>query len=151
MNPVLLLTVGLPRSGKSTWSMKTGYPVVNPDSIRLALHGQAFYAPAEAFVWATAHLMVAALFRAGHRVVVLDATNITKRRRDDWRSKDWNCGYVCFPTSKEDCIYRAVMNEQRELVPIIERMAKSLEWPVETEVTMTTNSPGCGLLHYIPA
>lgn len=149
MNPVLLLTVGLPRSGKSTWSMKTGYPVVNPDSIRLALHGQAFYAPAEAFVWATAHLMVAALFRAGHKVVVLDATNISRRRRQEWRSADWSCGYVCFMTEKDECIRRAYANNQPELVPIIERMARDLEWPIE-EGHATTDGPS-GLLHYISA
>lgn len=148
-NPVLLMTVGLPRSGKSTWARKTGFPVVNPDSIRMALHGQAFYGPAEAFVWATAHLMVASLFRAGHAVVVLDATNVSCRRRDDWRSKEWNCGYVVFKASMELCIERARRNNQPDLIPIIERMHRNLEWPVETEVGIT-NGPS-GLLHYVPA
>lgn len=38
----LILTIGLPRSGKSTWAKQQGCPVVNPDSIRLALHGKAY-------------------------------------------------------------------------------------------------------------
>ena len=35
----LIVMVGLPRSGKTTWARKQGYPIVNPDSIRLAFHG----------------------------------------------------------------------------------------------------------------
>ena len=131
MNPILLLTVGLPRSGKSTWARMTDYPIVNPDSIRLSLHGQAFFGPAEPMVWAIAHVMVEALFKAGHRTVVLDAANVTKRRRAEWRSKEWNCDYVCFKTDKETCIERARASEHLDLIPIIERMAKNLEWPEE--------------------
>jgi len=36
---ILILTVGLPRSGKSTWAAKKGFPIVSPDAIRLAMHG----------------------------------------------------------------------------------------------------------------
>src|SRR5690554_6874569 len=32
---ILICTVGLPRSGKTTWARKQSYPIVNPDSIRL--------------------------------------------------------------------------------------------------------------------
>ena len=148
MNNVLLLTIGLPRSGKSTWARATGYPVVNPDSIRLALHGQDFYAPAEPMVWAMARLMVSALFKAGHKVVVLDATNITEQRRREWHSKDWNYGYVCFRTEKEECIRRARSLEQFDLIEIIERMARDLEWP-EGEPSHATPAAD-RFLHYIP-
>lgn len=146
----LLITVGLPRSGKSTWSRKTGHPVVNPDSIRLALHGQAFYGPAEAFVWATAHLMVQALFGAGHETVVLDATNISKRRRDEWRSKDWVCEYVEFATSHIVCIERAYATGKPELVPIIERMNASIEWPDLLQKGMRLTFDSAGFLHHVP-
>lgn len=129
----LIMTVGLPRSGKSTWAREYAAqhntPVVNPDSIRLALHGQAFVASAEPMVWAVAHLMVSSLFKAGHATVILDATNITEHRRKDWRSREWMCHYVCFTAPRDECIRRARAQGQEELVPIIERMASSLEWP----------------------
>lgn len=83
---ILIVTVGLPRSGKSTWAKRQTFPVVNPDAIRLALHGQRFYGPAEPFVWATAKLMVRSLFGAAHRKVIVDATNCTRKRRDEWRA-----------------------------------------------------------------
>ena len=75
-NKTLILTVGLPRSGKSTWAMQQGYPVVNPDSIRLALHGHRFREESEEHVWAIAKTMVNSLFIAGHDKVIVDATNI---------------------------------------------------------------------------
>lgn len=127
--PVLLMPVGLPRAGKSTWARSTGVPVVNPDSIRLALHGQVFYAPAEPLVWGHAKLMVASLFLAGHKVVVLDATNVSTQRRAEWLSKEWTCRYVCFKTSLDVCLERAVRGGRADLVPVINRMAKALEFP----------------------
>jgi predicted kinase len=135
MTPTLIMPVGLPRSGKSTWARSTGFPMVNPDSIRLSLHGQAFYTPAEAFVWATAHLMVQSLFTAGHQTVILDATNLTERRRAEWRSKDWHCAYVLFPTPEDECIRRALANCQEELIPVIHRMAKDMTFPVDSTVS----------------
>lgn len=116
----LYVTVGLPRSGKSTWARQQLVPIVNPDSIRLALHGQRFYPPAEQFVWAMTSLMVRALFTAGHDKVILDATNTTKSRRDKWLSTEWKTCYVLFSIEKEECIQRA--GDDIELIGVIERM-----------------------------
>lgn len=131
MKPLLILTVGLPRAGKSTWARERDYPIVNPDSIRLAIHGQAFYAPAEPIVWATAHIMVAALFKAGHQTVVLDATNLTRTRRNEWLSSDWDCAFEVFPTPVVECVRRAIASDRPDLVAVIERMSKRIEWPME--------------------
>jgi predicted kinase len=88
MLPRLILTVGLPRSGKTTWARAQGVPVASPDAISRALHGQRFIGVAEPFVWAIAKLMVRALFLAGHPTVIVDATNTTQKRRDEWKSDD---------------------------------------------------------------
>jgi len=121
----LYVTVGLPRSGKSTWARQQRVPIVNPDSIRLALHGQRFYPPAEPFVWAMADLMVRALFIAGHNKVILDATNTTKSRRDKWLSVKWTTCYVLFGTEKEECIRRA--GDDSGLIKVIELMHAGAE------------------------
>lgn len=89
MPKTLIMTVGLPRSGKSTWAMQQGHPVVCPDAIRMALYGQPFIKEAESIVWATAKLMVAALFEAGHDTVILDGTNLTSKYRDEWKDERW--------------------------------------------------------------
>lgn len=121
---LLIMTVGLPRSGKSTWAKYQGSPIVNPDSIRLALHGQPFIPEAEGVVWETAYLMTKALFIAGHHTVIIDATNITAHLRDVWEKKFPDCEYVYrfFNADKETCIDRAITDGKEYLVPVIERM-----------------------------
>jgi predicted kinase len=123
----LILTVGLPRSGKSTWAKKQGYPIVNPDAIRLALYGQRFIKEGEEMVWAIAKYMVRSLFLAGHETVTLDATNTTKRRRDEWLSSNWRCEFKCIYTSKDECIKRAIADRMEDLVPIIEDMDSTMD------------------------
>lgn len=132
----LYLTVGLPRSGKTTWALKQGYPIVSPDAISLATHGQRFWAPAERTVWAMAWQMVAALFHAGHRAVIVDACHLTQERRDFWDSPDmgdhpdWPVWKLCLhvvDTSETVCLERA--NADYDIIPVIRRMASGAEWP----------------------
>jgi predicted kinase len=125
----LILTVGLPRSGKSTWAREQGLPVVNPDSIRLALHGEAYLERAEPMVWVIAKIMVTALFEAGHAEVILDATSVTQERRDFWKNNLWSIQYEIFDTSVEECIRRAKISEKLYLIPVIERMAAEMSMP----------------------
>lgn len=145
INKTLYLTVGLPRSGKSTWAMKNPMkaPVVNPDSIRLALHGEKYIQQAEGFVWAIAHKMVESLFIAGHNAVVLDATNTTRKARDAWRGCDtcvkWVRRYVMFGASRETCIVRAMQGEREDLVPVITRMFEQYN-PIEDDELMEGES-----------
>jgi predicted kinase len=125
----LILTVGLPRSGKSTWAIAQGLPVVNPDAIRLALHGQAFLKDAEEMVWAIAMYMVKALFLAGHGKVILDATNTTKARRDKWINPSlWDVSLKVFRTSPTTCIERAKDCGREDLIPIIQGMNEKADF-----------------------
>lgn len=123
INNLLICNVGLPRSGKSTWSKQTGFPIVNKDSIRLALHGQRFLKEMEGWVQDITVVMVKSLFLAGHKTVILDETNISQARRDSWLSDDWDVQYNYFTTPKEVCIERALKTNDYEIIPVIERMA----------------------------
>jgi predicted kinase len=129
----LVITVGLPRSGKTTWARAQGLPIVNPDSIRLALHGQRFVSLAEAFVWAIAHLMVRALFLAGCDAVIVDATNVTQKRRDEWvrLASEVGAEYVAhvIETSPKECAARALERDDLEILPVIDRMAAEWDLP----------------------
>ena len=127
MKPTLHVMVGLPRSGKSTKARSMGYPIVNPDAIRVALHGQPFIASAEPMIWAVAKLMVSALFLTGHQNVVLDATNTTRHRRQEWISDKWEIKFVEVKTSQAECIRRAKATNQEYLIPVIKKMAKEYE------------------------
>ncbi len=134
---ILIMTVGLPRSGKSTWAATQNAPVVNPDSIRLAIHGQPFISSAEPYVWATAKTMVRSLFIAGHETVILDATNTTKARRDQWKSSQWERMFCVFDTDKDTCILRAhetgsTLEHIEGLIGAIERMNDEYE-PLDSD------------------
>lgn len=130
MKKELILTVGLPRSGKTTWAMGQGVPVVNPDSIRLALHGQRFLASAESIVWANAYLMAKSLLMAGHDRVIVDATNVTRSTRNQWVMHVGDLAevrFVVFETSPEECKRRAFDTNDTYIIPIINSMAEQFE------------------------
>ena len=114
--------IGLPRSGKSTKARELGFPIVNLDSIRLSLHGQAFLPEAEPWVHLIAKTMVKALFFAGHTHVILDSTNISREHRDEWKSPKWNREYIHIDTDVKTCIGRARMEGNTTLVAVIRAM-----------------------------
>ena len=115
----LILTIGLPRSGKSTWAQAQHMPIVNPDAVRLALHGYSFVTEAEPMVWTMTMYMVKALFLAGHECVIVDATHTTKKRRDAWQSPEWNVESILFSTPKDECCKRAEKDGREDLKPVI--------------------------------
>lgn len=132
---VLIMTHGLPRSGKSTWSRKQGTPIVCPDAIRLAKTGMRWFGPIEHEVWATARTMVRALFLAGHKTVILDSTTGTRQQRDTFMpSPDvpWYRYLKVVPTTRGTCILRALSGPFPELTEVIDFMADAWE-PVQPE------------------
>ncbi|HDZ36844.1 MAG TPA: hypothetical protein ENH62_00895 [Marinobacter sp.] len=131
---VLIGTVGLPRSGKSTFAQAHGGPIVCPDAIRLALHGQRFAPEAEPHVWAIAKTMVRALFHAGHKVVILDATNNTRKRRDAWIDGQWTTIWKVIEADVDTCVIRAYRSDRQDIIPIIEKMAAEHEPLQDDEV-----------------
>ena len=119
----LILTVGLPSCGKTTWALKQGHPVVNRDAIRIALHGQPYIQSAEDMVSAIEYYMVASLFFAGHDTVIVDSTHLRRKYIDRWGYGNWDLQTRVFDTSAEVCIKRAKTDGRPELIPIIERMS----------------------------
>ena len=126
--PTLICTVGLPRSGKSTWARQQKAPIVSPDAIRLELYGQRYWKPGEKMVWATAELMVRSLFTAGAELVILDATCTTRWQRDQWLSDKWDTFFKVFDTDAVTCCFRAGESGMPDLVRVIEIMEESFEY-----------------------
>ncbi|MDD2230757.1 MAG: AAA family ATPase [Candidatus Cloacimonetes bacterium] len=127
------IMMGIPCSGKSTMArdMMDEYVVINPDNVRLALHGQAFVPSAEQFIWATVDLMARTLLKTGHNVLI-DATNTMEMRRLPWAkmAKEFHAEFTIFRvlTSLEECLQR---NEEigRMDPAVITRMYKQIEEP----------------------
>ena len=130
----LLLTIGLPRSGKSTWAIEKGYPIVNRDSIRFAIGGSIRYFEEEERVSEIEKIMVISLFKAGHDHVIIDATHLKEKYRQEWEQKIpyFPCikiEYVRFNTSLEECIERAIKScpEEKDFPSIIREMWNNAE------------------------
>ena len=132
-NQELILTVGLPRSGKTTWSKamneKYGYPVVCPDAIRMALGCYPFVAEREGEVWHHAKVQVESLFAFGHSKVILDSTCIRSVYRNQWNVPGRVVTLVVFDATAQECIDRALAGNKDYLKRVIERMASVAEWP----------------------
>lgn len=129
----LICTVGLPRSGKSTWTKQMaetyGYPFVNLDSIRLALHGTIFDVNREIEVISIAKIMVKSLVYEGYKVIIIDETNLRRKYRLSWQSfmPNTKAIFKVFNIKKEECIKRAYLSNRKYLLPVIERMNKEYE------------------------
>lgn len=146
----LIMPVGLPRCGKSTFTKRymaeyPGVAIVNPDSIRAALHGQAFIQEAEDFIWANVKLTISALMLAGQTNIILDATNLNAFQRAEWvklaKKHNYKVLFVMFRASKEVCQDRAKLNDQDYLIPVIDRMSKYLVDVSDDEISRYKHFP----------
>lgn len=147
----LLLMVGIPYSGKTTQARKfsraLNAPIVSPDAIRVGLSGERYQQPLEPTVWWVARMMARALFLAGHRTVIIDATNTTKDRREEWRGpEEWEVRcYEVEPEFGEDHVETCKMRAQEagdvEILPVIERMADQYE-PVDAMLETPATNEG---------
>lgn len=134
---ILIVMVGLPRSGKSTWAVQQGLPIVSADAIRSALYndmgeGESFLKSAEPMVWVICTLMVNALFKAGNTRVIVDNCHVKRKYRDEWQSDKWQTWFKNIDTDWELCIGRAKVENDEEIIPIIEKMANEFE-PLEAD------------------
>lgn len=139
---LLIATVGLPRSGKSTilrtMAKELGAPVVSRDAIRMSLHGQFYVPQAEPFTRAIYKCMIAALFEAGHETVLADETHYSRAARDFVADGPWDTEFLVVPTDARTCIERAWATNQSWLPPVIEEMVKRFQplGPDEKEYTI---------------
>lgn len=128
----IVTLIGLPKSGKTTWALEQGHPIVNRDAIRLAMHGQRYIQKAEDIVTVFETNMAAALIIAGHEVVVIDACHNTEKRSARWHTLADSLGVEWEPlfirTGKSVCIERAMAVKDYEIIPIIERMYAEADW-----------------------
>ena len=132
----LILTVGLPRSGKSTWAKQQGLPIVRPDAIRMELYGQRFWERGEKMVWSIVDVMVRSLFTAGNTSVILDATNLSVKYRWDWYSSEWETYFKTFDTDVDTCVKRAKEAGYDDLVDVIIDMNDLMDELDEWETKM---------------
>lgn len=127
---MLIFTIGLPRSGKSTWAtewakecpMRT---IVSSDSIRKSLTGRRYEPLAETMVFATKHIMIRSLLDRGFDVCV-DGTHSSEISLTRLFEIDINAQHVIIDTPLSVCIQRANECGQSDLIKSIYRIHRNL-------------------------
>ncbi len=131
----LLMTIGLPRSGKTTWVKRNRNPedvVVSGDEIRKIVYGQRFWEDGETLMLAISSLFMRMLMEQG-KIIIVDECNVTRKCREPILEMAKRYGYYAigaiFPTPKEECLRRADITNDDIIKPVIERMAADYQAP----------------------
>ena len=136
----LILTIGIPGSGKSTWAQnladkKPGYRIISTDSIRAQLYGN----EAIQGEWMEIrHVLVKTLKSARQSIaqgntaaVIYDATNAKRRQRREFIQLARSCGYhpliaAWIDTPLAVCLQRNAGRSRQVPPDIIEKMHRQL-------------------------
>jgi len=113
----LVLLVGLPGSGKSTWARQQGTAVISTDDIRFLLSDDASNQLIHSHVFATVRFLLRRRLELRRPVTYLDATNTTRHERRAYirlgQMFDASVEAIFFDTPLEVCKER---NRNRERV-----------------------------------
>lgn len=134
---MLYFTIGLPRSGKSTfvneWVKARGPSdrprvFVSTDTIRLAVYNKRYDGECESMVHAITDIMLKHFLLLDFDVL-LDCTNTTERSLERIRRFDPNATFIFVPTHPDICKDRAFECGHNDLVEkgVIDRMFNNLK------------------------
>jgi len=133
----LIVLVGLPGAGKSTYVERRGLPALSSDEVRRLLADDPADQSIHAKVFATLRYLARQRLGVGRPVTYIDATHLTRRERKPWiqMAAEYGCEVeaIFFDVPVEVCRER---NRGRErVVPdeAMERMAAKLQPPKEEE------------------
>ena len=79
--PRVVLLVGLPGSGKSTWARDQGTAVLSSDDVRFLLSDDPTNQLIHGTVFATVRYLLRRRLELGRPVTYIDATNLTRQER----------------------------------------------------------------------
>ncbi|MEZ5401413.1 MAG: AAA family ATPase [Bryobacteraceae bacterium] len=132
--PKVILLVGLPGSGKSTWAAEQGLPVLSSDAVRGLLADDERDQTIHAKVFAAIRYLLRQRVAIGRLVTCIDATHLTPRERRPYlRMTGVQVEAVWFDVPVEVCKER---NRGRaRVVPeaVIDAMAARMVRPARAE------------------
>jgi predicted kinase len=130
---VVVLSIGLPGSGKSTWFKRHNILPLSSDMVRILLFDDATEQRYQDLVFSTLRSMLRARLLARRPSNYLDATNLSPHERRSWIKLAHDFGYevhaVFFDVPAEVCIERNRRRERNVPEDVMQRMASKLRPP----------------------
>jgi len=129
----VVLSIGLPGSGKSTWFKRHNILPLSSDMVRILLFDDVTEQRFQDLVFSTLRSMLRARLLARRPWNYLDATNLSPHERRSWIKLAHDFGYeahaVFFDVPPEICIERNRRRERNVPEDIMQRMAQKLRPP----------------------
>jgi predicted kinase len=129
----VVLSIGLPGSGKSTWFKRHNILPLSSDMVRILLFDDATEQRHQDLVFSTLRSMLRARLLARRPSNYLDATNLSPHERRSWIKLAHDFGYeahaVFFDVPPEVCIERNRRRERNVPEDVMQRMASKLRPP----------------------
>lgn len=140
-NRALVILVGPPASGKSTWGKKfaaeNNLTYVSTDAIRAELGKDEADQTISAKAFATARTRISAALGSGNSAMI-DATSVTKKARKNWINLGRGHGAfiiaVAFEVPREELLRRDAERERHVGPEIVDRFLNKYERPSDAEV-----------------
>jgi predicted kinase len=129
----VVLSIGLPGSGKSTWFKRNSILPLSSDMVRILLFDDVTEQRYQDLVFSTLRSMLRARLLAKRPWNYVDATNLSPHERRSWVKLAHDFGYeahaVFFDVPPEVCIERNRRRERNVPEDVMQRMANKLRPP----------------------
>jgi predicted kinase len=134
---VVVLAIGLPGSGKSTWFRRRGVTPLSSDMLRSILFDDITEQRYQGLVFSTLRSLLRARLIARMPWNYVDASNLSAHERRQWIKMAKGFGYevhaVFFDVPLEVCIVRNRRRERQVKEELVQRMAAKLKPPAFDE------------------
>lgn len=130
---VVVLTIGLPGSGKTTWFKRRGVTPLSSDMLRTLLFDDITEQRYQGLVFSTLRSLLRARLIAKMPWNYVDATNLSPHERRQWIKMARSFGYevhaVFFDVPLEVCLERNRRRERAVQEEVLKKMAEKLRPP----------------------